>query len=192
MAIEDLFDIVTPANKQIFLVSDLHLDHASIINYCHRPFVDVEEMNQILVSNWNNTIGDNIVYFLGDLSFGRGLKPTTEWLKQLSGDIRFIRGNHDDYVENSRKYATLEYEKYNFLLIHSPNKLPIPWDDWVIHGHKHNHDLGNYPFINGKKKTINVSVEVLDYKPISLDYLLSLNIDSIKRLEKINGIPERK
>ena len=51
--------------------------------------------------------------------------------------------------------------------------------------------MSKYPFINGERKTINVSVELTNYRPISLDYLLSLDIDSIKRMETISSNPER-
>jgi calcineurin-like phosphoesterase family protein len=76
--------------------------------------------------------------------------------------------------------------------VHNPDNLPIEWNDWVIHGHKHNNDIKNYPFINGDKKTINVSAELVNYKPISLDFLLGLGLDSIKRMNTIDSHPERK
>lgn len=31
-----------------YLISDLHLDHANVIDYCDRPFDSVEEMNETL------------------------------------------------------------------------------------------------------------------------------------------------
>jgi calcineurin-like phosphoesterase family protein len=34
-----------------YLISDLHLDHAKIIDYCDRPFEDVAEMNETFVGN---------------------------------------------------------------------------------------------------------------------------------------------
>lgn len=182
-------------NKETtYLISDLHLDHANIINYCARPFLasNVEEMNRILVDNWNNTVRNNPIYFLGDLSFGKMSRSAQQWLKKLDGDITYVRGNHESAVRNSKEYEILEYAGYKFLLVHDPDNLPIKWDGWVIHGHKHNNDMKNYPFINGERKTINVSAELLNYKPISLDYLISLRIDSIKRMDMTDTLPERK
>jgi calcineurin-like phosphoesterase family protein len=75
--------------------------------------------------------------------------------------------------------------------VHDPDNLPISWSEWIIHGHKHNNDMAKYPFINGKNKTINVCAELLNYKPISLSYLLSLGLDSIKRMDTVDSLPER-
>ena len=182
--------------KSIYLISDLHLDHANIIHYCARPFSssNVEEMNTVLIDNWNNTVRNNHVYFLGDLSYGRGHRPAEYWLTKLSGDIHYIRGNHghESTIKKSKEYETLEVGKYRFLTVHDPEDLPIKWDGWIIHGHKHNNDVKNYPFINGVQKTINVCAELTNYKPVSLDYLVSLNLDSIKRMDTIDAKPERK
>jgi calcineurin-like phosphoesterase family protein len=129
---------------------------------------------------------------LGDLSFGKMSRPAQQWLKKLDGDITYVRGNHESAVRNSKECEILEYAGYKFLLVHDPDNLPIKWDGWVVHGHKHNNDMRNYPFISGERKTINVSAELLNYKPISLDHLISLRIDSIKRMDMIDTLPERK
>ena len=52
--------------KTTYLISDLHLDHANIIKYCSRPFLlsDVDEMNMVLVNNWNNTVKRQHNFFL--------------------------------------------------------------------------------------------------------------------------------
>ena len=183
----------TDNNIGPYLISDLHLDHANIINYCSRPFVqfDVDRMNDVLVNNWNNTVKNNVVYFLGDLSFGRGSRSADYWLEKLSGKVSFIRGNHER-ARNSKEYEILDYNDRRFLLVHDPNHLPVKWDGWVIHGHKHNNEMKDYPFINGKKKTINVSAELINYKPVSLDYLLNLGLDSIERMDTVDSVPIRK
>jgi len=182
-------------SNSIYLSSDLHLDHSNIIHYCARPFLssDVDEMNSVLVENWNHVVRDtNIVYFLGDLTFGRGARPAEYWLPKLNGKIQFIRGNHEYGVINSQEYAILNHGGYHFLLVHDPKHLPIQWNDWVIHGHTHNNNMKNYPFINGETKTINVSAELTNYRPVSLDYILSLDLDSIERMDTIDSVPQRK
>ena len=55
----------------VFFTSDTHWGHANIIRFCSRPFVSVEEMNDILIQNWNNVVPkDGIVFHLGDFAFG--------------------------------------------------------------------------------------------------------------------------
>jgi calcineurin-like phosphoesterase family protein len=85
----------------------------------------------------------------------------------------------------------LRHGGYTFLLIHDPDQKPQDWHGWVIHGHKHNNNMRHYPFINGEHKTINVAVELIDYQPLSIGKLLSLDIGSIRRMETIKSQPER-
>ncbi|MFC1905435.1 2'-5' RNA ligase family protein, partial [Chloroflexota bacterium] len=177
--------------KSAYVIGDLHLDHTDIIRYCARPYVssNIDEMNSILVENWNNTVGNNEIYFLGDLSSGKGARPAGYWLEKLQGRVHFIKGCHDVDISESEEYLVFKYGRYKFLMIHDPDTRPAGWDRWLIHGHKHNNDMKNYPFINGDRKTINVSPELLNYRPVSFDYLTSLNLDSIKRMDAIDSIP---
>lgn len=156
-------------------------------------------MNEVIKNNWNKSVGENdTVYFLGDytgppssrlaLYYGK----LRYWTSLLKGNKISILGNHDR-KGGCIKFASskvLHYKKRTFLLIHDPSQVNN-WHGWVIHGHKHNNDLENFPFINGERKTINVSAELLDYQPLSIDRLLSLNIDSIKRMTDVNNEPER-
>ena len=179
--------------KSVYLIGDTHFDHANIIRYCNRPFRNVQEMNETIVRNWNETVKDrDTVYFLGDWTFGRGHKPAKYWVGKLKGHIISIRGAHDWREKDLRSedFKVLQHHGYSFLLIHDPEQAG-DWHGWIIHGHKHNNNMSKYPFINGARKTINVGVELTNYRPISLDFLLSLNIDSIKRMETINSKPER-
>jgi calcineurin-like phosphoesterase family protein len=160
--------------KQIFFISDLHLDHENIIRYCARPFMDVDAMNRVLVNNWNYTVApSDTVYFLGDMSFGRNSHTADYWCTRLNGEIIFIRGNHDRIKRQTKDHIILEYNGIEFLLIHDPKDVPIDWSGWVIHGDKHNNDLRNYPFINHERRTINVSAEVIRYKPVSIDTIIA-------------------
>ena len=178
------------AKGHIYFVADTHFDHANIIRYCKRPFLNVRAMNRALVSNWNNVVRpEDTVYFLGDWAFGRHSRPPKYWERRLSGHIISIRGSHDK--GKSRKSMILNYGGYKFLLLHNPDQMSRTWHGWLIHGHKHNNSMRRYPFVNGRTKTINVGVELIRYRPISLDSLLSLDIASIRRMETISSKPER-
>lgn len=54
----------------IYFTADLHLGHKNIIEYSNRPFHSIQEMDDCLINNWNNTINDSDeIYILGDLTF---------------------------------------------------------------------------------------------------------------------------
>ena len=144
-------------------------------------------MNTQLIKRWNTTVknGDKI-YHLGD--FARSMDPN-QWKNKLNGRKVFIHGNHDQKLTGTKEFERLYYKGHNFCLTHYPNQRPKQWNGWVIHGHTHNNST-KYSFINGQLQTINVSCELIGYKPLSLDYLISLDINSIKRMETIDSKPE--
>ena len=77
----------------IYYISDLHFYHANIIKLCERPFKSVEDMNNILINNWNKTVmNDDTVYFLGDFSFKCNQNQADKILEQLNGKKYFIKG----------------------------------------------------------------------------------------------------
>lgn len=154
-----------------FIIGDLHLNHGNIIEYCDRPFDSYAEMNQHLVSNWNDTIApQDTVVFLGDLALYYGTITTHDWLHALNGEIIFIRGNHDgaESIDYEESYI-LETENREYYCTHRPSDIPDDWGGWAIHGHKHNNDPANYPLFNREEERINASAEMLDYIPISVE-----------------------
>jgi hypothetical protein len=60
---------------------------------------------------------------------------------------------------------------------------PDDWNGWLIHSHVHNKNLENYPLVNSPNKTINVSCELLDYKPVRIEYLIN-DLGKTKHLKK--------
>jgi calcineurin-like phosphoesterase family protein len=180
--------------RKVYLISDTHFNHENIIKYCCRPFESVEQMNEALVHNWNKNVKKHdVVYFLGDWGTGHGHHPLAYWKEHLNGKIISIKGfstpgRHSD--KYGLRHQILKSKKHIFLLIHDPNN-KLSWNDWIIHGHVHNSQLDKYPFINGYRKTINVSVELTDYRPVSLDWLESLNLDEIRWMRTSSSTPER-
>ena len=81
--------------ERLFFTGDQHWHHARIIEYCQRPFANVDEMDEKLITNWNNVVGDDdIVFHLGDFAKG-GSSEWSRLLKRLKGKIYLILGNHD-------------------------------------------------------------------------------------------------
>jgi len=172
------FELLTPPEHgdDVFLIADLHFGHANIIRYCSRPFLfpDVQEMDDVLIRNWNATISPNSrVYFLGDLRYGKDAPPLSRYREQLAGKVTCIAGNHDDPEPGMVRSADLVNDSRKFLLVHDPSDAPPGFDGWVIHGHHHNNKLAEFPFINFHDRRINVSAEVVGYAPVSLREICS-------------------
>lgn len=113
----------------LFFTSDTHFCHANIIKYCARPFENTEEMNEVLIDNWNKKVGKNdIIYHLGDFCFA----GSAEWysiLGRLNGKIHLIVGNHDEKNLRqgySQMFETISYQQrlsvegYSVYLNHYP------------------------------------------------------------------------
>jgi calcineurin-like phosphoesterase family protein len=164
---------IDPANTYFF--SDPHFDHTNIIKYCHRPFKTIHDMNEALLHNYNKTVKQNsLVFFLGDMAFGRNSHNPLWWFNQLKGHIIYIKGSHDRGIYHNKlrnievhNYKIIKVNELNFYLVHNPADLP-QWHDWVIHGHLHD----KAPFIDFQRKHINVSVDAVNFKPVRLFNIL--------------------
>lgn len=71
--------------NNIFFISDTHFHHNRIIELSRRPFSSCDEMDEVMIENWNSVIkSQDQVYHLGDFAFAR--TPTVETLlKRLNG-----------------------------------------------------------------------------------------------------------
>ena len=110
----------------MFFTSDTHFHHSNIIKYCGRPFSSSEEMDEVLISNWNKTVGKkDIVYHLGDFAFLKGENSQKAFYSlkdRLNGNIVFIKGNHDHYPPTLRWFDLFELKinKQHIVMCHYP------------------------------------------------------------------------
>ena len=154
-----------------WFISDTHFNHENIIKYCNRPFDDIDEMNNHIINKWNSIIKpSDTVYHLGDFALQSDKETVTELVSKLNGSIILLEGNHDRFGKQklldcgfTEVHKTLVISKY--ILTHRPLKLDQIGEGMTnLHGHIHNYDKGL-----DKDKYINVSCEVLDYKPTWID-----------------------
>jgi calcineurin-like phosphoesterase family protein len=186
----ELHDNAQSRSPQQYIISDLHLGHRNIIHYCRRPFSSDEEMDAVLIGNWNHRIGPgDEVFYLGDLCHGKNAAPASDYLSRLNGRIHVISGNHDEAVQGAVPSFQLQYGTHDFFLIHDPAQAPGDIPGWVIHGHLHNNDMATYPFINAGTRTINVSAELLGYIPVSIAELCGF-LRTIRPGEKLTSLKE--
>ena len=169
--------------KQIWFTSDTHFGHANILRFSKRPFKDVEQMDAMLIKNWNSVVGyQDDVYHLGDFSL-TSAERSLRILEQLNGNKHLIKGNHEKSVlEKSftrEKFAWIKdyYElkvddldakgnRQSIVLLHYAMKV---WNkshhgSWHLYGHSH----GSLPDdINSL--SFDVGVDSHNYFPISYD-----------------------
>lgn len=81
----------------IWFTSDTHWGHANIIKYSKRPFKDVQEMDEMLILNWNSVVPPNgIVRHLGDFCWAKTKEDVDKYANRLNGTIYLTPGNHDN------------------------------------------------------------------------------------------------
>lgn len=159
----------------IYFISDLHIGHKSVIKLSKRPFKDLDEMHNLIIQKWNNIVKpEDVVYHVGDFCLN---SKYVDFYKRLNGSINFIRGNHDEHFHLpfvKRDIHKIKYKGKTFVLCH------YPMEDWrglfngYIHIHGHTHQ--NMPFISGKNR-FNVSADVLDYTPVSIETIIEKSIN---------------
>lgn len=159
----------------IYYTSDTHFGHTNVIKYCNRPYTSVEEMDEALIENWNNTVGNNdTVYVLGDFAF-KNAQATSNYLRRLKGFKHLIWGNHDsNQVRNlqhpfwysSQPYLEVKDGKDTVVLCHYAMRV---WNqshrgNLMLYGHSH----GTLP---GTNQSLDVGVDCWNYKPVTLEQI---------------------
>ena len=159
--------------KNVWFTSDSHFGHANICRgvskwntgdeeefiKATRNFPDLETMNEHIVDNINNCVGENDwLIHLGDFSFG-GIENIEVFRSQIKcKNIVLILGNHDHHIENNKEnvrknfthvahYEELDVTvenrlgaaKHKFVLCHYPI---VSWNNmprgaFMLHGHQH-------------------------------------------------------
>ena len=183
--------LVLEKGQQLFFTSDTHYSHSNICSATTnwsvndgyaRKFDSLEDMNQRLVDNINNMVGeDDILIHLGDWSFG-GFDKIEEFRSRIiCKEIHLILGNHDTHIERNREdiqklftsvqnYLQLEYTNkttHRFIICHYPI---CSWHDMkkgVFHlfGHLHTPKEGKY--MTGR--SMDVGMDGNDLMPYDID-----------------------
>ena len=163
--------------KNYWFTSDTHFFHKNIIHYCGRPFSSVEEMNEVLVENWNKVVkpGD-VVYHLGDVAMGYKSGELEALWPRLNGSKRLIVGNHDEipYLSKGGFFKKVKmWRVWNdkpLLFTHVPvhessiHERILDVGGVNVHGHTHNNGSPEGPYKC-------VCVELTNYTPVNLEEL---------------------
>jgi calcineurin-like phosphoesterase family protein len=74
----------------IYFTSDNHFGHKNIIEFCDRPFANVQEMDDEMIRRWNEVVRPkDRVYHLGDFTLS-GRKQAAEYMSELNGGVVFL------------------------------------------------------------------------------------------------------
>lgn len=191
-----IFDKVSASMFKAFY-SDPHLGHSNIIKYCDRPFESIQEMNDILISNYNRIINSNdIVLWLGDCFLKGTLEDYKSILNKMNGKKVLIVGNHDQGdaamaslgFELVMKEAVMNISGVTCRISHYPYDSPGIVDKHVnrrpqknpgeilIHGHNHSKDKIT------TKRSISVGVDAWNFYPALYDQVSELVLNLNKGL----------
>lgn len=196
--------LVLEKGQRIFFTSDTHYNHANICSATTswvgaenltRKFNTLNHMNDALVNNINEVVGENdVLIHLGDWSFG-GFEKISEFRNRIiCKNIHLTYGNHDHHIRNNKEdiqeifstthdYLFLDIrrpskegkgvmDKYSFVCMHYPIASWDSMNDGVIHLHGHVHLPPNLRL--GEGKSLDVGVDGNNLHPMSLDEILSV------------------
>ncbi len=80
--------------KPTFFTSDFHVGHLKSLEFDNRPFANLEQMHEALITRFNATVPTNgITYFLGDM--GGKVAEVKAVIDRLNGTKVLVLGNHD-------------------------------------------------------------------------------------------------
>lgn len=205
--------LVLEKGQNLFFTSDTHYGHTNICrattrwtdaDNVTRDFKSLEHMNDTIVNNINEVVGENdILIHLGDFSFG-GFDNISEFRNRIiCKNIHLVLGNHDHHIERNKDdiqrlftsvnhYINLdlrrpspfkkgEMDKFKFVLMHFPIASWDGMNDNVIHLHGHVHLPPHQRIAEGK--AMDVGVDGNNMEPLVLGEVLGLLRDQpIKKL----------
>jgi calcineurin-like phosphoesterase family protein len=173
-----------------WFISDTHFGHQKVCTVFTkkdgsplRPFSCAEEMDEFMIKAWNERVRPkDKVYHLGDVVIHRKFLHI---LDKLNGSKVLIRGNHDifkmeEYARYFRDIRAFDV-KNGMILSHVPvHPESLARFGCNIHGHLHANRVMKIKGVNTKTDELeysdvvdpryfNVSVEQIDFAPISLE-----------------------
>lgn len=183
---------VKPKKNKIWLITDTHLGHDKMVEYCGRP----KNHSEIILKNLEVVkTGDTLIH-LGDVCIGRD----EHWHKELFLRLGFgistflLRGNHDKksnqwYLEHGWDFVSESFSDHYFGQYITFSHIPIANVQNInIHGHFHNnlHRLQQKQWVTPDEEDRNMlllsgmnenhkllALENTNYKPVLLEAFLA-------------------
>ena len=172
----------------IFFTADEHYfhmnRHGGIIKYCGRPFENLEDMHETLISNHNEVVkGSDTVIHAGDFSM-KNVDRTIEIIKGLNGKHIFLVslvGGHDKVIRKiSKRYPDLFecvpyiyeltlHNKYHIVVCHYCMRVwpRSHYNSWHLFAHSHCR-------LEAIGKSHDIGVDCNNYYPLSSDQIIEI------------------
>ena len=179
---------------KLFFIADLHFGHKDVIAFDHRPFRDVEEMEDEMIRRWNARVSkDDHVFVIGDMFGGVTTAHAGEIVHALNGRIHLIRGNHDpkgevfeslfeDVAACRQIQVRVRGEKQRVVMRHRLLPIYRGSDEGVVMLYGHTHDslvaraedryLRFMNWLGIPLHAFNVGACRMDYEPKTLEEIL--------------------
>ena len=171
----------------IHTISDEHYFHKKMLKYCDRPFKDLNSEHKEFIRRHNQVVSplDHTIH-VGDIAMVgiNGASRLKKIIEKLNGTHELVLGNHDEikpftYINEAGIMAVhtslvIDYKGKKFVFAHDPAIwTAIPREQNIIFVCGHIHKLFK---VLRKEQVVNVSADVWDYTPITLDTI----IDALK------------
>ncbi len=176
----------------IYFTADLHLGHHNVSALAGRPFTSTEEMDEVLIDNWNKKVkGCDTVFILGDLIVGD--TDPERYLGRLKGKKILLLGNHDhgwiESVDKNKYFNKIELMIEQSLFGKMFTLCHYPLTEWrnsrkefdckklgfLIHGHIHGRFKELYVPLFTSPNALNAGVDINGYQPVTFEELYKNN-----------------
>lgn len=165
--------LVIEEPEKLFFISDPHFCHENIIRLCGRPFHNVHEMNETIISNWNDAVSEeDEIVIIGDMFWTEDKLPDyRNIMARLAGRKHLIFGNHDyfsaqQYLDmgftSAQPYLEVVIGKVRIDCFHYPM---LEWNGYykgTLHFHGHAHGKSSH----FSRRVLDVGVDANGFKPI--------------------------
>ena len=160
-----------------FFTADQHFGHANIIKYCSRPFQSSEEMDEIIIRNFNQVVKpEDITIHAGDFTLTKNREEVQKrYVSRLRGTHIFLNGSHDNWLRNDKSIQQiyqLRIKELNDQLIVACHYAMHVWpqshyNSWHVYGHSHGR-------LQLHGKSYDVGVDNNYFYPVSLEQLVEI------------------
>ena len=159
----------------IYFTADMHFGHRAIISMQNRPFGSVEEMDRVLLQNYNSVVRkEDTVYILGDICHHMSIEEADSLIKKLNGKKYLIKGNHDKNYDprlftDIQDFLKISVDGNHFSLMHYPM---LSWPKkgsggYQLHGHIHARMDYNEANRSEGQRRYDVGVDANNFFPVS-------------------------